>query len=115
MLRLQHDLYATIRLIPKSLIHVRSLFQRRVMGDYEGWIDLAGFDPLQEFRQIILHRRLRHPEGQATIDGRAHWDFVEKAAIDTNDRNCAEIAAAMNGLPQNMGAVGPHESCDFDP
>ena len=64
---------------------------------------------LHEFRQIMLHRRLRHPEGEAAIDGDAHRDLVDEAAIDADDRDRAEVAAAMDCLAKHMGTIGPEK------
>src|SRR5438270_6925109 len=94
--RLHHDLDAAVLLVADCLVEGRPLFQRRAMRDHEGGIDLAFFDSLEQGRQIVLHRRLRHTERQPAIDRRAHWDLIEEAAIHADDRNGAEIPAAMD-------------------
>ena len=65
-------------------------------------------------RQVMLHRRLRHAEGQPAVDRRAHRDLVEEAAIDADDRDGAEVAAAMDRLAQHVRPVGAHEGGDLD-
>ena len=99
----------------KVLIELGALFERRRVGDDERGIDLALLDTLQQLRQIVLDRRLGHPEGQAAIDRRTHRDLVEEAAIDADDRDDAEVAAAMDCLAQHVRPVGAHEGRDLDP
>src|SRR5947209_2991054 len=96
--RLHHDLDAAVLLVTECLVEVRPLFQRRAMRDHEGGIDLAFFDSLEQRRQIVLHRRLRHAERQPAFDRRAHRDSIDEATIEANDRNRAEVAAAMDRL-----------------
>jgi hypothetical protein len=50
----------------------------------------------------MLHRRLRHFEDQAAIDGRTHGNLVEESAVDADDRDDAEVAATADGLPENL-------------
>jgi hypothetical protein len=51
---------------------------------------------------------------KTTIDGRSHRDVVEEAAVDADDRNGAEVAAAMNRMAQHVRPVGTHEGRDLD-
>lgn len=53
----------------------------------------------------MLHRRLRHPERQAAVDGRAKRSLGNEAAIDADDRNRPEVAAAVNRLTQHVRTV----------
>ena len=69
----------------------------------------------KKLRQIVLHRRLRHAEGQAAIDRGAHRNLVEEAAIHADDRDGSEVAAAMDRLAQHMRPVRAHEGRDLDP
>src|SRR5437588_7550908 len=92
--RLHHDLDAAVLLVAEGLVEFGSFFERCPMGDDKGRVDLALLDAFHELRQIVLHWRLGHAEGQAAIDGRAHRNFVEIAAIDADQRHRAEIAAA---------------------
>ena len=84
------------------------------MGDDEGRVDLALFDELQKLGQIVLYRRLSHPERQTAIDCRSHRNFIEETAIDAHDRDRAEVAAAMDRLPQDMWPVRAHEGRGLD-
>src|SRR5690242_16119546 len=94
----QHHLDAAILLVAEGLVELRPLFERDLVGDHEGRIDLTILNSLHQLRQIMLHRSLRHPEGEAAVDGRAHRDLVDEAAIDADDRDGAEIATAMDRL-----------------
>ena len=62
----------------------------------------------------MLNRRLRHFEGEAPIDRAAHRYLVKHTAVDANDRDRAEVAAALDGLTQDMWPVGAHERRYFD-
>ena len=62
----------------------------------------------------MLNRCLRHAERKAAVDRRAHRNFIEESTIDANNRNGAEVAAAMNGLPQDMRPIRTHERGNFD-
>src|SRR5215210_3488107 len=84
------------------------------MRDHKRWIDLALLDPFEQGWKVMLDGRLRHTESQATIDCRAHRDFVEEAAIYADDRDGAEVAAAMNRLPQHMRPIRAHEGRHLD-
>src|SRR4051794_24240999 len=112
-LRLENDLDATVLLVAEGLVELGSFSERRPVRDDERGIDLALFDSLQQRRQVVLDRCLRHAEGQAPIDRRAHRNLVEEAAIDADDRDSSEVAAAMDSLAQDMRAVGPHEGRDL--
>ena len=78
----------------------------------EGSIFPSRSDP--ELRHIVLHGRLGHAKGKAAIDGRAHGDLVQEAAIDADDGDRAEVSAAMDGLAEHVGPVRPHEGRDLD-
>src|SRR4051795_1216860 len=69
---LEYHLDATVLLLAEHLIEIRAVFERRHVRDDEGRINLSILDQLHELRQIVLHRRLRHPEGQPAVDRRAH-------------------------------------------
>src|SRR3954464_15582456 len=112
--RLQDDLDAAVLLVPESLVQFGALFERGAMRDDERGVDFALLDTLQQFRQIMLHRRLCHAKGEAAIDRRAHRDLVEQAAINADDRYGAEVAATVDRLPKYMGPVGSHEGRHLD-
>src|SRR5205807_4460531 len=65
--RLHHDLDAAVLLVAKRLVELRPLRERRAMRDHEGRIDLALLNPLEQLRQIALHRRLRHAESEPSV------------------------------------------------
>ena len=79
--RFHHDLDARVVFVAECLVEIRAFFECRAMSDDEGRIDLAVLNTLHQQRQIMLDRRLGHAEGQAAVDGRAHRDFVEEAAV----------------------------------
>jgi hypothetical protein len=62
----------------------------------------------------MLDRGLCHFEGEAAIDSVAHRNFVQHAPVDADDRDCTEVAAALDGLTKDMWAVGAHECRYFD-
>ena len=72
------------------------------MRDDEGRIDLALFDPLEEDRQIVLHRRLRHAEGETTVHRRAHRNLVEKAAVYADGGVNLRLSAATDALAVHL-------------
>src|SRR5690606_38308822 len=71
--------------------------------------DVAVLDMSEKLRQIALYRRLGHAHGQAPVDGGTEWDFVEKSAIDADDRDRAKVARAVNSLTQHMRSVRAHK------
>lgn len=85
------------------------------MGDDEGWIDFALLDALHKLRHVMLDGGLGHPEGEAAINGAAHRNLVQIPAIDADDRNRAEISAALDRLSKNVRPVRSHEGRDLDP
>src|SRR5947209_2617696 len=111
--RLHDDFDAAVLLIAKGLVELRPFLEVGAVRDDKGRIDLAFLDPLHQLWQVMLHRRLSHAEGQPPVHRRAHRDLVEKPAIDANDRDDAEIAAAMDRLAQDMRPVGAHKGCDL--
>jgi hypothetical protein len=62
----------------------------------------------------VLNGSLGHAECQPAVDGRSHGNFIDITAIDTDDRNHAEVAAALDGLSEHMRTVGAHEGGDLD-
>src|SRR6267378_7842137 len=98
---LHHHLDAFVLLVAERLVEFRSLFEGGAVRDHEGRIDLAFLDALEQLRQVVLHGSLGHAEGKTAIDGRSHRDVVEEAAVDADDRDGAEVAAAMNRLAQH--------------
>src|SRR4051812_19549373 len=44
---------------------------------------------------------------------RPHGVLANNPAIDANNRNRAEVAAAMSRMTQHMRPIGPHKSGDF--
>jgi len=58
-------------------------------------------------------RRLRHAEGEAAIDRRAHRDLAQETAIDTDDGHDPEVAAALDRLAQHMRPVGAQHGGDL--
>ena len=72
-------------------------------------------DPVKQHRQVMLHRRLRHPECQAAINRRSHRYPVDVTAVDADNGNGPEIPATVNRLTQHMGTVGCQISRDLDP
>jgi hypothetical protein len=115
--------YASV-LVPTKTLHSRSFRPSRDLRHspstlnvsvwLEAWIDLAFFDALHELGQVVLNRGLGHAKGQATIDCAAHRDVVKHASINADDRDSAEVAAALDRLPQNMWAIGAHEGRYLD-
>src|SRR4051794_22277547 len=83
------------------------------MGDHEGRIDFALFDALQQLGQVVLHGSLRHSECEAAIDCRSHWNLVKQSTVYAYDGYRSEVAAAMNGLAQNMRTIRAHERGDL--
>src|SRR5262249_41090932 len=79
----------------------------------KGRIDLALLNEHQKLGQVMLDWRLRHMECEPPIDGGTHGDLVEVTTIHADDRDRAEVAAAMNGLPDDMRPVGAHEGRDL--
>ena len=75
---LEYDLDAAVLLVAESLVKFRPFFERRGVSDDEGRIDVAILDALQKLRQVVLDRRLRHPERQSPIDGRTHRNLSRK-------------------------------------
>src|SRR4051812_16908030 len=112
--RFHDDLDAAVLLGAKCLVKLRSLFERGAVRDDEGRIDLAFLDPFEKLGQVMLHRGLRHAERQSAIDRGPHGYLVDEPAIHPNDGNCAEVAAAVNRLPQNMRPIGAHECRNLD-
>ena len=66
-------------------------------------------------RQVMLDRRLRHAEREAAVDRRTHRDLVEKPAVNADDRDHAEVAAAMDRLAQHVRSVRSDEGRDLHP
>ena len=83
------------------------------MRDDERGIDFAFLYALQQNRQIMLYRRLSHAKRESTIDRGTHWNFIDETAIDANDRDGSEIAAAMNRLAQNMRPICAQKDRNF--
>src|SRR3954451_15585333 len=106
----EDNLDAAVLLVAESLVELRPLFERSRVSDDEGGIDVAVLDALQQLRQVVLDRRLRHPERQSSIDGRTHRNLVEETTIDANDGDGTKVAAAMNRLTQDMRTIRPHKS-----
>src|SRR3954452_17271019 len=104
--RLQDDLDAAVLLVPESLVQFGALFEGGAMRDDEREVDFALLDALQQFRQIVLHRRLCHAEGEAAFDRGPHRALVEEAAVNADDRYGAEVAATVERLPEDMRPVG---------
>ena len=73
----------------------------------------ALLDPLKELRQVALDGCLRHPEGQSAVDRGAHGDGVEIAAVHADDRDDAEVTAALDRLSQNLGRSVPRKVAAF--
>jgi len=65
------------------------------MSNDEGRVNVPIFNALEQQRRLALHRRLRHPKCETTIDRRSHWYLVEQPSVDADNRNGAEIAAAV--------------------
>src|SRR5205809_786620 len=77
----EHDLDAAVLLVAKGLVELRAGFELGPVSDDERRIDFTILDALEQLGQIALHRRLRHPERQPTIDRRTHRYLVEISAI----------------------------------
>ena len=73
-------------LVPKGFVEVRAFGKTRAMRNHERRVDFTLLDALEQLGKVMLHWRLRHPEGQAAVDGRPHRNLVEQAAVDTDDR-----------------------------
>jgi hypothetical protein len=63
----------------------------------------------------MLNWSLRHPKRKAAVDRGAHWNLVQQAAVDADDRDGSKIAATVDCLPQDVRAVRSHEGRDLDP
>src|SRR5687767_13263012 len=91
---------------PEPRIGSRGVVERDAVGDDEGRVDLAFANALKKGAEITLSMRLSHLERQALGESSAERHFVEKAAVDAGDGDRAAGLAAMDGLPQDMQAVG---------
>jgi hypothetical protein len=58
LLRFQHDLDTPVFLVAECLIKFWPIFQRAVVSDDKGRVDLARFNLLQQWLEITLYVRL---------------------------------------------------------
>ena len=80
------------------------------MGDDEAGIYLAFHDLLKKRLCVSLNMGLPHLEGETLVHRRPDRDFVPGADIHARDRDRPRLAAAHDGLAENVNTIGGEES-----
>jgi uncharacterized delta-60 repeat protein len=98
-LRIEHNLDATVFLVPERFVHPGSLVEADRMGDDEGWVDLPFFDSPQQVVSPAIHVGLPGADGQPLVHHGAERDLVDQSAINAGDGDDASGAADIEHLP----------------
>jgi hypothetical protein len=97
--------------VAEGFVEFGTLLRCGPVRDGKRRIDLALLDALEQHRQIMLHRRLRHPEGEAAVDGRAHRNLVDEAAVGADDRQVPKLRQQWIACRSMCGASLSRSAC----